>query len=50
LLGWAKGDIDLIRKTAERVVTASHEIVNEIAPEQGIEAVPEAGMEIGVEL
>jgi hypothetical protein len=50
LLGWAKGDIDLIRKTAERVVTASHEIVNEIAPEQGIEAVPEAGMEIGVAL
>jgi hypothetical protein len=31
--GWARGDVDLIRKTAERVVKASHEIVEAIAPE-----------------
>jgi hypothetical protein len=48
--GWARGDVDLIRKTAERVVKASHEIVNDIAPEPELEAVQDAGIEIGVTL
>jgi hypothetical protein len=48
--GWSRGDVDLIRKTADRVVSTAHGIVNAIAPETGIEVAQETGMEVGAEL
>jgi N-terminal domain of anti-restriction factor ArdC len=45
---WSKGNTELVRSTAERVVKAAHGIVNTIAPDQGIDAVQEVGMEVGV--
>jgi hypothetical protein len=51
IASWSKGDVDLLSKTAERVVNAARTILSELPePERAVDLSPQNAQGQGVEL